>query len=378
MLIPDQSIPDEEEFPAFVEGDPFAEETAEPDPYAEEVLTGDLLPAESTLLCNVASVVDMDRDEALATHKQILQGKEMIKFLLLQMKKRKGWKALSYKSWEEYLAKEFDKTDRVTCWYWLTHAEIQLRISGKNLLEVLTNENKFASLVPITQQQAVILSKLPEELQVSVYTEAKEIALTTTYKGQASIHNGKLTAALLTEIVEAKLKAQGIEPKKAAPQKEPQSVAKQLEIWAASVQEVPEAQAQSEEANEAVLPTSRPVGTPSPQTAPLAWDRSRYMRYRHDGLRVEGERLIVLTPCDDGEGNLMAIIVPLSDLPGAQTSKEEDAAPINGVQFLRGTYHKDKGILVLALNAFGKITTVNLTEEQLKQSGYPAVIEQQG
>lgn len=236
---PEWANPDENDFSAEIEDDPFAE---------EEVLTGELLPAESTALLSneeAGSIVDMDKDEALATHNQIKQGRELTKFLLLKMRDRKGWKTgFGYKSWEEYLSHEFDAEDERTFRRWVAHARVQLRLAGKKSGHNVRNEKELALLPQISQAQALVLAKLPEELQASVYEDAKKAAEPMTYRGKASIYNGRLTTKFLTDFVDAKLET--MQKRLEAQKPIPADDVEEMDIFALTDVNTPEMAAEDE------------------------------------------------------------------------------------------------------------------------------------
>jgi hypothetical protein len=56
---------------------------------------------------NEIALLDMTFDEAQAKHNELKSLQSAIRLLLLEMRDRKGWKALGFSSWEEYGEKEW-------------------------------------------------------------------------------------------------------------------------------------------------------------------------------------------------------------------------------------------------------------------------------
>lgn len=155
------------------------------------------------------TVLPMSYTEAIEELRLVHKEKASIKSRLLNLHDRKGWKALGYGSWVAFVRKEFDEDDR-TITNWLIHARVvkdltryQQNESGNNF----PNEKETRGFsAPVSQAQALVLNKLATpELRRQALKQVKQEAITKTYKGRASQHNGKVTTTLIQEVVQKML-----------------------------------------------------------------------------------------------------------------------------------------------------------------------------
>lgn len=108
---------------------------------------------------NETALLDMTFDEAQAKHNELKSLQGAIRLLLLEMRDRKGWKALGYGSWEQYGELEWGFT-RQHLNRLATSAYIQ------NLVEPLgSNEIAETHLPPLTS--------LPDDVKIEIWQQVK-------------------------------------------------------------------------------------------------------------------------------------------------------------------------------------------------------------
>jgi hypothetical protein len=111
---------------------------------------------------NETALLDMTFDEAQTKHNQLKSLHSAMRVLLLEMRDRKGWKALGFGSWEEYGAKEWNysksQLDRLA-----TAARIE------NILPPMGGEQ-------IPERHLRPMAGLPEEVIPIIWQEANRKA----------------------------------------------------------------------------------------------------------------------------------------------------------------------------------------------------------
>jgi hypothetical protein len=122
---------------------------------------------------------DMTIEEATAKHNELKSLHGVMRSMLLEMRDRKGWKALGYESWEDYGEKEWDYS-RQHLHRLADAASVQISMSPLGDKEIPERH-----LRPLTQ--------VPEEERQAIWEEATRIAE----------ENGKkLTAKIVESAVE--------------------------------------------------------------------------------------------------------------------------------------------------------------------------------
>lgn len=263
-----------------------------------------LAPPKKVALAPKSVPASMTAKVARTKTDQIKQGKTLTRFLLLEIHETLGWKSLGYRSFQDYLNNEFeDDTDRITYHRWVTHARIQLALSGITLKDLLQNvtSGKVAEegLIPVSQAQALLLSRLPAKQIEQAYKEAS-----------ASSPDPKLLTKRIEEIVGKKLATKSGEETKSS----------QTSIDALDGVNTPET---------AVKGVSEPTATVSP--APLSIGKGKvvqsgvtvFARYYPTDMELVGEFLVLETEFTDDYGERVAIIVPTSTLKELLVSSDE-------------------------------------------------------
>ena len=138
------------------------------------------MAAQKRSLCPTQTPVEMTPDEARETDSLIKRHINTTRYLLLDMRDRKGWKALGYASFKEYGEKEL-KLGSAYVYRLAESAEIALHIGFSPIGE---NQPKESQLRPLT--------KVPEAERKAIWEEA-------TRKAQAD--NAKLTAQRVEQAV---------------------------------------------------------------------------------------------------------------------------------------------------------------------------------
>ena len=108
---------------------------------------------------NSCTLLDMTFDEAQAKHNELKSLHSAIRLLLLEMRDRKGWKALGFESWEQYGELEWGFT-RQHLNRLATSAYIQ------NLVEPIGSEE-------IPESQLRPLTSVPDEAKIEVWQQVK-------------------------------------------------------------------------------------------------------------------------------------------------------------------------------------------------------------
>ncbi len=107
---------------------------------------------------NEAALLDMTFEEAQAKHNELKSLYGAMRLLLLEMRDRKGWKALGFESWEQYGELEWGFT-RQHLNRLATSAYIQ------NLVEPIGSEIPESQLRPLTS--------VPDEAKIEIWQQVK-------------------------------------------------------------------------------------------------------------------------------------------------------------------------------------------------------------
>jgi hypothetical protein len=138
-------------------------------------------------------VLDMTREEAQACLARIQGTEERFWMLLKQMHDRRGWKALGFETWENFIGKHFAEA----------RATIFRKIKAIGVREGLESAGVNVSL---PDNQALLLSALPEEQRPEAIELAREIAAAQPAPvGKAALYRkqGQVSAAVIQQAVSA-------------------------------------------------------------------------------------------------------------------------------------------------------------------------------
>ncbi len=124
-----------------------------------------------------ATVVPMSLGEAQSHVQKIKNNVRQIRYLVLELFEREGWKSLGYDSWHQCTEEEFGSSAR--------HVDrlLDAAQTERHLSQVVDNQQNLRPTGPIPERQLRPLVDLDPEEQQRVYTEAVK-----------SAPNGKMTA----------------------------------------------------------------------------------------------------------------------------------------------------------------------------------------
>jgi myosin heavy subunit len=114
----------------------------------------------NTQLSENVTLPDMTHEEAIAKHQELKSLHSVMRSMLLDMRDRKGWKALGFESWEQYGEKEWDY--------------------GKQYLYRLATASRIESIVSpigekeIPESQLRPLTQVPDDIKKQIWDEVHE------------------------------------------------------------------------------------------------------------------------------------------------------------------------------------------------------------
>lgn len=134
--------------------------------------------------------VDMTEDEARQAVTDIKRGINTVRARIYELDRRKGWKALGYRSFAACCMAEFPELHARTIQKQLAAAQVEA-----NLKDLRPNGRNFKiGETPETHLRPLVSVKNDEDTLVAAYEKAQEIA--------TEENNGRLTEAIVTRAVE--------------------------------------------------------------------------------------------------------------------------------------------------------------------------------
>jgi len=134
--------------------------------------------------------VDMNESEARQIVDDIKRGISTVRARIYELDRRKGWKALGYRSFSACCLQEFPELHERTIKKQLHAAQVEEALKR----ELGPNGPKFVGATPETHLRPLVSVKNDDETLVAAYTKAQEIA--------KDENHGKLTEAIVTRAVE--------------------------------------------------------------------------------------------------------------------------------------------------------------------------------
>lgn len=135
--------------------------------------------------------VDMNEAEARQVVDDIKRGINTVRARIYELDRRKGWKALGYRSFTACCMEEFPELHERTIRKQLHAAQVEDTLKR----ELGPNGPKFVGSTPETHLRPLVSVKNDDETLVAAYTKAQDIA--------KEENQGKLTETIVTRAVEA-------------------------------------------------------------------------------------------------------------------------------------------------------------------------------
>lgn len=133
---------------------------------------------------------DMNEEEARQVVDDIKRGINTVRARIYELDRRKGWKALGYRSFSACCLKEFPELHERTIKKQLHAAQVEETLKR----QLGPDGPKFVGSTPETHLRPLVSVKNDEETLVAAYEKAQEIA--------GEENKGKLTEAIVTRAVE--------------------------------------------------------------------------------------------------------------------------------------------------------------------------------
>ena len=146
---------------------------------------------EITATAAVQPTAEMTQQEARQAVDDIKRGINTVRARIYDLDRRKGWKALGYRSFTACCMEEFPELHERTIRKQLHAAQVEETLKR----ELGPNGPKFVGATPETHLRPLVSVKNDDETLVAAYTKAQEIA--------KNENQGKLTEAIVTRAVEA-------------------------------------------------------------------------------------------------------------------------------------------------------------------------------
>jgi hypothetical protein len=144
---------------------------------------------EITATADVQPTAEMTQQEARQAVDDIKRGINTVRARIYDLDRRKGWKALGYRSFTACCMEEFPELHERTIRKQLNAAQVEAKLKELGPIGPNTPE------LPETHLRPLVSVKNDDETLVAAYTKAQEIA--------KDENKGKLTEAIVTRAVEA-------------------------------------------------------------------------------------------------------------------------------------------------------------------------------
>lgn len=212
---------------------------------------------------NGLAQLEMTLDEARETDRLIKRHINTTRYLLLDMRDRKGWKALGYESFVEYGEKELS-LGAARIYQLADAAEISLQLGFSKILEKQPTESH---LVP--------LKSVPEEDRKAIWDEATR---------KAEEEHAKLTAKRVEEAVEEwKQRSQESQAESNERRKKIRTLEEQIDLLKAAAKPAPELPVDYEAVKARALQLEGIIETLKNQQAALVADQVRLKLQGYQG-----------------------------------------------------------------------------------------------
>jgi hypothetical protein len=142
------------------------------------------------MIQSITSAADMTEPEARQAVDDIKRGINTVRARIYELDRRKGWKALGYRSFSACCLQEFPELHERTIKKQLHAAQVEEALKR----ELGPNGPKFVGATPETHLRPLVSVKNDDQTLVAAYTKAQEIA--------KDENQGKLTEAIVTRAVE--------------------------------------------------------------------------------------------------------------------------------------------------------------------------------